>query len=166
MKYYIIIENNQIYSSGKDYKIEAEGFINVEVTKELHDDYVQNPKKYMWNGEKIIINPDYETEIANERKKEFEKEFFKFGNYGYYRKAPKGYQSAIESINTAYNFCKENDGLPAGALIFYQEPDFTKEEQLKEEWLVNHQILSEAMTKEQFSVFFRNFVQLWNTIEH
>ena len=66
--YYIIIENNKIYSSG-EYPVEAEGFINVEVTKEFHDDYVANPDKYMWNGKDVVANPDYE-EIIKRKERE------------------------------------------------------------------------------------------------
>ena len=101
-----------------------------------------------------------------ERKQEFLKSFFKVEGYGYYRRVPKGYQSAIESINTAYNMAKENNGLPTGILIFYPEPDFTDAEQCTEEWLVEHQIVLPAMSEADFIQLYNLFVTTWNQQEH
>lgn len=101
-----------------------------------------------------------------ERKTTFLQTFFKVEGYGYYRRVPKGYQSAVESINTAYNMCKENKGLPAGVLIFYEEPDFTKAEQCTEEWLTQHQIVLPAMNEANFIQLYNLFITTWNTQEH
>lgn len=103
---------------------------------------------------------------ASDREKDFKSKFFKVERYGYYRRKPKGYQSAIESINTAYNMCKENKGLPAGVLIFYEEPDFTKPEQCTEEWLIEHQIVLPAMNEAEFIQLYNLFVATWNRQEH
>ena len=103
---------------------------------------------------------------ADERREEFLKDFFNVQGIGYYRKKPKGYQSAIESINTAFNLCNKMGGLPANTLIFYQEPDFTKPEQCTEEWLVQHQIKLPAMSAEQFNELYIAFVTAWNSEEH
>lgn len=105
-----------------------------------------------------------------ERKAEFLKDFFKvsLGELGeaYYRKKPKGYQSAVESINTAQIMCSKMNGLPANILIFYQEPDFTKSEECTEEWLEQHQIILPAITMEQFDTLYISFITAWNTQEH
>ena len=114
---------------------------------------------------KTIINPASEPTPA-ERQKAFLKTFFKVSNYGYYRRQPKGYQSAIESINTAFNMCNVNGGLPADTLIFYPEPDFTKPEQCTEEWLVENQIKKPAMTVQEFGVLYAAFITAWNDEEH
>lgn len=101
-----------------------------------------------------------------DRKAAFLQTFFKIEGFGYYRRKPKGYQSAIESINTAYNMCKENKGLPAGVFIFYEEPDFTKPEQCTEDWLVEHQIVLPAMNEANFIQLYNLFITTWNTQEH
>ena len=108
-----------------------------------------------------------ETEAtAKEREEIFLKSFFKVSNYGYYRRQPKGYQSAIESINTAFNMCSVNNGLPANVLIFYPEPNFSSEQQCSEEWLVAHQIKLPAMTAEEFGILYDTFITIWNNEEH
>jgi hypothetical protein len=114
---------------------------------------------------KTIINPATEPTPA-ERKKAFLKTFFKIEGYGYYRKKPKGYQSEIESINTANNTCAKTGGLPADTLIFYPEPNFKIEEQCTEQWLVAHQIKLPAMTAAQFDELYIAFVTAWNEEEH
>lgn len=113
--------------------------------------------------DKCPIKPD---PTPADRKAEFLTKFFEVKGYGYYRRQPKGYQSAIESINTAYNMCKEAKGLPAGVIIFYREPDFTKPEQCTEEWLIANQIIMSAMTEAEFGALYNLFVQSWNTQEH
>jgi hypothetical protein len=94
------------------------------------------------------------------------RDFFLVEGGGYYRRQPKGYQTAIESINTAYNMSKENGGLPADILIFYPQPDFEVAEQCTEQWLVANQIKLPAMTHTQFMELYNLFVTTWNSQEH
>lgn len=110
---------------------------------------------------------------AAERKEIFLKSFFKVGELPiannetcYYRRVPKGYTSAIESINTAFNICSRLGGLPADTLIFYPEPNFKIAEQCTEAWLVAHQIKLPAMTAAQFDELYIAFVTAWNKEEH
>lgn len=110
--------------------------------------------------------PSKPEPTAKEREKSFKTNFFKVEGFGYYRRQPKGYTSAIESINTAYNMSKENNGLPAGVLIFYPEPNFTDAEQCTEEWLVAHQIILPAQTLAEFISLYNLFIMTWNTQEH
>lgn len=109
-------------------------------------------------------------EIMQIRQANFLSNFFKVNlgelGDGYYRKKPKGYQSAIESINTAQIICSKLNGLPAGVLIFYKQPTFSKPEQCTEEWLVAHQIVIPALTVEQFDELYLSFIQSWNKQEH
>ena len=109
-----------------------------------------------------------DAEKAAIREEDFKKEFFEIEGYNFYRKQPKGYTSALESLTVAYNMITSGviQELPAGTFIFYPEPDYTKPEQCTEEWLVANQILSEAMTKEQFIQFYAAFVVAWNTEMH
>lgn len=122
-----------------------------------------------YNDTQIIITANPE-ETAAERKTRFLQDFFKFSlgalGTGYYRKKPKGYQSAIESLNTADRMCAKNNGLPAGVLKFYKQPNFNKPEQCTEEWLEQHQIVLPALTPEQFDDLYNKFVMAWNQQEH
>lgn len=109
-------------------------------------------------------------ETSTERKARFLRDFFKVSlgdlGVGYYRKKPKGYQSAVESINTAQIMCSKMNGLPEGILIFYQQPNFNKPEECTEEWLEQHQTVLPAMTVEQFDTLYVSFITAWNTQEH
>lgn len=113
---------------------------------------------------------EQEEETPEDRKENFLKDFFKVSlgdlGTGYYRKKPKGYTSAIESITVAERMCAKNNGLPAGTLIFYQQPNFNKPEQCTEEWLEAHQIIMPTLTVEQFDTLFMSFVMAWNKEEH
>lgn len=113
--------------------------------------------------DKCPIKPE---PTAKERKEAFLKDFFKVAGYGYYRRTPKGYQSAIESINTADRMCAKHNGLPADTLIFYQEPDFNNASQCTEEWLTGHQIKLPSMTVAEFDTLYNVFVTTWNKQEH
>lgn len=116
--------------------------------------------------QRLIPNPNYEEEQAERREEEFKADFFNIENYGWYRKQPKGYQSAVESLNTAFNAVTIMQKLPAKMLIFYQAPDFTKPEECTEEWLIEHQIFSEEMTAQEFGLFYVQFMTSWNNQEH
>lgn len=107
-----------------------------------------------------------EEEKAAERQADFESNFFNIEGYGWFRKVPKGYTSAVECLNLAFNNVNLLGGLPAEVLIFYQQPNFTKPEECTEEWLIEHQIKSQAMTKEEFAVFYGEFSIAWNNTEH
>lgn len=115
----------------------------------------------------IFAEPE---ETSAERKARFLQDFFKVSlgelGTGYYRKKPKGYQSAIESLNTADRMCAKNNGLPAGILKFYKQPNFNKPEQCTEEWLEAHQIVLPALTVSQFDELYNVFVTTWNKQEH
>jgi hypothetical protein len=110
---------------------------------------------------------EYTNHIIETRKQNFLNEFFLIPNYGYYRKQPKGYSSAIESISVISNMITFGvTTIPAGTLTFYQEPDFTDETQCTEEWLIANQVKSEEMTATEFAQFYTTFVTVWNAQEH
>lgn len=68
MKYYLYIENNEIFSSG--YQPMGESFISKEVSKELHDDYVAHRNKYKYVDGEIVLNENYEQEEEEKYKQE------------------------------------------------------------------------------------------------
>lgn len=106
------------------------------------------------------------------REEQFKKHFFEIPAVGtifkggWYRKQPKGYSSATESINTAFNLVNMMGALPKDSLIFYTKPDFSDEEQCSEEWLIAHQFRNSAWSKEDFAQFYYAFVTGWNAQEH
>lgn len=170
MTYYLNVENDIIIGSS-EYK-SGGGILDIAVEKDIYNRYNAELQKYgrnilyIYNNGEIVINPKYEEIKAQEREDGFKSQFFNVANIGYYRKQPKGYQSAIESINTAQIICSKMNGLPANTLIFYPEPDFTKPEECTEEWLIAHQIKLPAMTAEQFDKLYIAFVTAWNNEEH
>lgn len=130
----------------------------------LPEDYEEG--KYIVVEDQLVLNPDWDAEQAALREQNFKSQFFEIPNYGWYRKVPKGYSSAVESLNTAFNAVSIMQQLPANMLIFYQEPDYTIPEQCTEEWLVEHQIFNEAMSIQEFGQFYITFMTVWNNQEH
>ena len=114
----------------------------------------------------FVTDAEYIEKSAAKRKSEFLKEFFLVKGYGYYRRTPKGYSSAVESMNVLFNIALAMNGVQEGLMIFYTEPDFTDPSQCTEEWLVQNQILTPAMTKEEFMNLYSVFMTAWNTQEH
>lgn len=133
---------------------------NVDRWEETQDEYVLDGNEY------VIKDEAWEEEQTEKRKQEFLQTFFKVEGFGYYRIQPKGYQSAVESMNVLFNAAIAMNGIQAGLIIFYPEPDFTKPEQCTEEWLVANQIIMPAMTKEEFIQLWAVFTTAWNTKEH
>ncbi len=161
MTYYAFIENNQINGVGQCPVLNEE-IANFEITEEVYN----NIDHYIWDGADVVLNPNYEQEQADIREADFKKQFFKVDNFGWYRKQPKGYQSAVESMNVLFNIANMTQGIQAGLIIFYQEPDFTQPEQCTEEWLVQHQIVMPAMTLQEFMGLYVAFMTAWNAEEH
>lgn len=158
------IRNNQIIDFNSLYL--DEDITRVETSEELYNAWLDDKNKVVYQNGKVILNPNYEEEQANKRQEAFLKDFFNVNGYGYYRRIPKGYQSAVESMNVLFNIANLTKGLQAGLIIFYQEPDFTDAEQCTEEWLIEHQIIMPAMTLEEFMQLYVAFMTAWNTTEH
>jgi hypothetical protein len=163
MTYYAFIQNNKINGCGQC-PCTSETIFSFEITEEVYN----NIDHYIWDGSDVVLNANYDEEQAAIRESNFKSQFFEIVNYGFYRKQPKGYTSALESLSVAYNMVTSGviQELPAGTFIFYQEPDYTIPEQCTEEWLINHQILSETMTAQQFLPFYAQFVIAWNQQMH
>ena len=161
MTYYAFINNNKIDGKGQCPQL-TEGVTSFEIDELVYNDL----DRYIWDGSDVVLNPNYDEEQAEIRETNFKKEFFKVDNFGWYRKQPKGYQSAVESMNVLFNIANVAQGIQAGLVIFYQEPDFTKPEECTEEWLVQHQIVMPAMTVQEFMQLYVAFMTAWNTEEH
>lgn len=172
MKYYAQINSKNILVGMSMSKLvrdeyDSENVQNIEVSTEIFNNYMQyGDNYYIWDGNAVIKNPSYEQEQAELRKQDFLKDFFKVEGFGYYRRQPKGYQSAVESMNVLFNIANVSQGIQAGLIIFYQEPDFSKPEECTEEWLLEHQIIMPAMTLQEFMQLYVAFMTAWNTEEH
>ena len=133
--------------------------------KEVEEGYV------IYDFELMTVE-EMEAEQAQARKTTFENQFFQIPSIenvfvgGWYRKKPKGYASAVESLNTCFNAVLALNKLPADTLIFYTQPDYSNADECTEEWLIAHQFKNEEMTKEQFMQFYSVFMTAWNTAEH
>lgn len=167
MIYYYIEENNKILFAENDREL----FYNsLEFKPKLQGLEVKETEKKIiqLNGE-FVFEEEVQDELTGQRKQIFLQDFFKVQYNGqdlYFRKQPKGYTSAVESINTAFNIVNTISTLPAGSLVFYQQPDFTDETQCTEEWLVENQVKSEQMSATEFGTFYAGFITAWNTQEH
>lgn len=138
------------------------------ITDEQWAEYAGTDKWDIINGvfTDITDTPEYQQEQADLREADFKSKFFNIEGFGWYRKQPKGYQSAVESMNVLFNIANVSDGIQAGLIIFYEQPDFTKPEECTEEWLIEHQIIQGAMTKQAFMNLYVAFMTAWNTEEH
>ena len=130
---------------------------------------LETDRKIIELDNKFVFADEVQQKLVEQRKQEFLKYFFKVQYNGqdlYFRKQPKGYSSAVESINTAFNIVNTIGTLPAGSLVFYQQPDFADETQCTEKWLVEHQVKSEEMAATEFGTFYAGFITAWNAQEH
>lgn len=67
MTYYIYIEDNKPNGCGQCRQL-TEGVINLEVEESLYNAYAENPDMYIWDGEAVIIDPEWEAKQAQKEK--------------------------------------------------------------------------------------------------
>lgn len=104
-----------------------------------------------------------DEEKTNARKQEFYTQFIQT-SLGNYRLQPKGYANAQQAMDVTNTMATALDGLTeqlTSLVIFYETPDFTKEEECTEEWLVAHQIKPNVMTLAEWQKFYLEFCQLY-----
>ena len=63
MTYYIYIENDKLNGCGQCRQL-TEGVINFEVEQLMYYEYSSNPEMYIWDGENVVIDPEYEAKQA------------------------------------------------------------------------------------------------------
>lgn len=69
--YYIFIEDNKIIGCGQCECLN-ENITNCEVSEEVFNNYVEDNLRYVWNGSKIVENPDYEEIKRQKRRQELD----------------------------------------------------------------------------------------------
>lgn len=71
MEYYIFIENGKINGAGQCLQL-TEGVENYPVTEEVFNAFVEDPLLYVWDGEKVIENPNYEEDKRAQHRQELD----------------------------------------------------------------------------------------------
>lgn len=67
MAYYVFIKDNQINGVGQCRQL-TEGVINLEITEEQYNAYTENPDMYIWDGNEVVVDPDYEAKQAQKER--------------------------------------------------------------------------------------------------
>ena len=75
MTYYIFVEDGVLNGAGMA-QVVSGSVQNIEVSKEIYDDYIEDQDRYIYDDGQIILNPDYEEVKAQKRRAEFEAKFF------------------------------------------------------------------------------------------
>ena len=157
-------KKNQIFKD--TYSHEAAEWCNSNNCRIIEIDTVDNVRHFK------IVGIDETEKTPEELEEEFKNEFFfipdkdeKDSGY-YFRKIPKGYNSAIESLNTAFNIVSVTGILPKDTLTFYKKPDYSEKKQCSENWLIKNSFKNEEMTAEEFGEFYARFIYAWNKQEH
>ena len=104
---YYRIKENKLYDYA-EYEYDKTCLLtNIITMKELQE----HPNKVIVQNGVLVLNPNYEQEEADLREADFKSKFFFIDNFGWYRKQPKGYQSAVESMNVLFNIANVTDGI-------------------------------------------------------
>lgn len=162
MTYYIFVQDEKLNGAGQ-FPCLNDTIANVEVSEEVYNAFCAEPKKFVYKDEQIIENQNYDEEQAKEREEKFYTQFIKT-SLGNYRLEPKGYANAQQAMDVTNTMATALGGLTeqlTNLVIFYETPDFTKEEECTEEWLVAHQIKPDVMTLEEWQKFYIEFCQLY-----
>ena len=128
-QYYILYDKNTEKLNGcGQCRCLNEEIENIEVSEELYNAYTETPDMYIWDGNEIVENPNYEAEQAQKREEQFNKQFFNT-SLGYIRR----------KVSMATGETKDflSDLLPTISMgvqmgqpvtiITYNKPDFTQE---------------------------------------
>lgn len=125
------------------------------------DDILETSKKIIEKDGSFYFEDD--EALVSIRQEEFYDKFLATSK-GNYRLQPRGYSNAQQSVDTINGMVNAVGGLTqkiAQMVIFYPTPDFTKEKECTEEWLIAHQYNAEPMTKEEWTDFYIEFSSLY-----
>lgn len=146
--YYLMVENNEIIGASQ---AESGGdIIDIEVTEEVYNAFLDDRNRYIWDGSKIIENPNYEAEKAQKREIEFHKEFFNT-SLGYIRRSVTmkdgSHKDFLSDLLPAIK-----SGLEIGqevTILTYDEPDYSEDvtdwEIYQHKKLANAQFIGECL---------------------
>lgn len=63
MTNYIYLQSNVLNGCGQARQL-TEGVTNLEVEEAIYNAFAENPEMYIWDGTKVVIDPDYEAKQA------------------------------------------------------------------------------------------------------
>lgn len=119
--FYINIENGKINGVSKlnNSRFWTDEYFQIEVSEDIYNAFLAEPKKYIYSNGDIVENPDYETEQIEAREKTFSEEFFNT-SLGYVRRKVTMQDGSIKDFLS--------DILPllqvGVPIITYNKPDF------------------------------------------
>ncbi len=119
------VRNNKIIDFNCNYL--DDDIKRIETTKELYEAYLEDRNKVIFLDNKIILNPDYEKELAKKREEKFNKLFFNT-SLGYIKRQVTMKDGTIKSFLTDIVPLLQV-GIP---IISYDKPDFTTEDMPKQ----------------------------------
>ena len=67
--YYIYVENGKLNGCGQCECLNDD-ILNIEVTEEMYNSYLEDNLRYIWDGEKVIDNPNYEADKQAQEREE------------------------------------------------------------------------------------------------
>lgn len=62
MNYYIFVEDNERINGCGQCKVLNDNITNVEVSEEVYNKFIKDNLLYVWDGDKLIDNPNYEED--------------------------------------------------------------------------------------------------------
>lgn len=60
MNYYIFVEDNERINGCGQCRVLNDNITNVEVSEEVYNKFIEDNLLYVWDGDKLIDNPNYE----------------------------------------------------------------------------------------------------------
>ena len=127
MGFYLNVENNKIINCSNEQK-NSSTVTSYSVEEQIYYDYMAYPEKYKVDNGKIVVDPDYETQLQKEREEGFKQEFF-LTSLGYIRRSVNMSNGEIKDFLTAL-LPVIKMGLEMGQsvpIITYKEPNYSKE---------------------------------------
>lgn len=164
MTYYIFLENEKLNGAGQCPVIN-EDVENIEVSEDVYNAYIENPDMYIWAGNEIVENPNYEEEQAKEREEQFNKDFFNT-SLGYVRR--KVSMATGETKDFLSDLLPTiSMGIQMGqpiTIITYNKPDFTQD---ITDWTVfqNVQTVTASFVQECFMQLSNDFKPVNNEVQ-
>lgn len=155
---YIGYQNGQIKYYTAD-KLDKDAYLLDDEMVEVTEEYVYDEDLTVY----VLKDVGWEERQKQLHKAEFESKFIQT-SWGWYRKQPKGYANAPQSIDIIFNIVNASDGFTeqvANMMLFYQQPDFDNPEECTEEWLVAHQYKHNPCTTQEFLQFYVAFQTAW-----
>jgi hypothetical protein len=62
MNYYIFVEDNERINGCGQCRVLNDNITNVEVSEEVYNKFIEDNLLYVWDGDKLIDNPNYEED--------------------------------------------------------------------------------------------------------